>query len=65
MIKHVLYRLCVWAGLPCELEVFNLFSRHIPQAGLSRIERARDRQGMVPDFKIALKVGGDNEAGLA
>ena len=39
--------------------MFNLFSRHIPQAGLSRIERARDRQGMVPDFKIALTVGGE------
>ena len=59
MIKHVLYRLCLWAGLPCELEVFNLFSRHIPQAGLSRIEKARDRQGMVPDFKISLAIGGE------
>ena len=59
MIKHVIYRLCLWAGLPCEQEVFNLFSRHIPQAGLSRIERARDRQGMVPDFKISLAIGGE------
>ena len=59
MIKHVLYRLCLWAGLPCELEVFNLFSRHIQQAGLSRIDKARDRQGMVPDFKISLSIGGE------
>ena len=57
-LKHVLYRLCLWAGLPCEMEVFNLFSRHIPQAGLSRMERTRDRQGMVPDMKITLTVGG-------
>ena len=57
-LKHVLYRLCMWAGLPCEMEVFNLFSRHIPQAGLSRIVRNRDRQGMVPDMKITLTVGG-------
>ena len=59
MIKHVLYRLCLWAGLPCELEVFNLFSRHIPQAGLARIDRARDRQGMVPDFRIFLTIAGE------
>ena len=58
-IKHVIYRLCMWAGLPCEQEVFNIFSRHIPQAGLSRIDKARDRQGMVPDFKISLAIGGE------
>ena len=57
-LKHVLHRLCVWAGLPCELEVFNIFSRHIPQAGLARIDRARDRQGMVPDMKVTLNIGG-------
>ena len=59
MIKHVIYRLCLWAGLPCEQEVFNVFSRHIPQAGLSRIDKARDRQGMVPDFRISLPIGGE------
>ena len=57
-LKHVLHRLCIWAGLPCELEVFNIFSRHIPQQGLSRIDKARDRQAMVPDMKITLTVGG-------
>ena len=57
-IKHVLHRLCMWAGLPCELEVFNIFSRHIPQAGLSRIDKNRDRQGMVPDMRITLTTGG-------
>ena len=59
MIKHVIYRLCMWAGLPCEQEVFNIFSRHIPQAGLSRIDKARDRQAMVTDFKISLAIGGE------
>ena len=39
--------------------MFNIFSRHIPQAGLARIDRARDRQGMVPDFKISLTTGGE------
>ena len=42
------------------MEVFNLFARHIPQAGLSRIESYRDRQGMVPDFKITLTTGGQD-----
>ena len=37
---------------------FNIFSRHIPQAGLSRIEKDRDSQGLVPDLKINLTVGG-------
>ena len=59
-LKMVLYRLCVWAGLPCEVEVFNLFARHIPQDGLARIENNRDRQGMVPDFKITLTMGGQS-----
>ena len=57
-IKHVLHRLCIWAGLPCEIEGFNIFSRHIPQAGLARIDRHRDRQGMVPDMKITLTTAG-------
>ena len=53
MLKHVLYRLCMWAGLPCEQEVFNIFSRHIPQAGLSRIDKAKGRQA---DSQIVLNV---------
>ena len=40
------------------MEVFNLFSRHIPQRGLARIDRDRDRQGIVPDMKITLTSGG-------
>ena len=31
LIKLTLFNLCRWAGLPCEVEVFNLFSRFIPQ----------------------------------
>ena len=45
LIKNNLYRLCQWVGLPCEVEVFNLFSRYIPQQGL----QIRERQGLVPD----------------
>jgi hypothetical protein len=34
--------------------VFNLFSGLIPQQGLARIDRDRQRQSMVPDFWITL-----------
>ena len=55
----LLYRLCQCSGLQSEVEVFNLFSRHIPQAGLSRIDKDRDRQGLVPDMRINLTIGGE------
>ena len=57
-IKHVISRLCIWAGVPCELEVFNLFSGQLPQQGLARIDSNRDRQAMVPDMKITITSGG-------
>ena len=53
-LQYLLYKLCVWAGLRVELEVFNLFSREIPQQGLARIDSMRQRQSMVPDMKISL-----------
>ena len=34
--------------------MFNLFSGLIPQQGLARIDKDRQRQSMVPDFKITL-----------
>ena len=34
--------------------MFGLFSHLIPQEGLSRIERGRKRQGLVPDFQLGL-----------
>ena len=57
-IKHVIGRLCKWAGVPCELEVFNLFAGLIPQEGLTRIDGHKQRQAMVPDMKITVTVGG-------
>ena len=59
-LKFTIYQLCQWAGLPCEMEVFNLFARHIPQDGLARIDKDRDRQGIVPDLRINLIVGGQS-----
>ena len=39
--------------MPCEREVFNLFSGVVRQQGLSRMERAKQRQSLVPDLRIA------------
>ena len=47
-------RSCMWAGVPCEREVFNLFSGVVRQQGLNRMERARQRQSLVPDLRIAV-----------
>ena len=40
--------------MPATCEVFGLFSHLIPQEGLSRLDRARERQGMVPDFMLEI-----------
>jgi len=44
----------MWAGLPAEMEVFNLFSHLVRQEGLSRVEQNRQRQSMLPDMRIGL-----------
>ena len=41
--------------VPAEVEVFNLFSGLVRQEGLSRIERAQQRQSLVPDLRIAIQ----------
>ena len=46
----------MWAGVPAEMEIFNLFSHLVRQEGLSRIESARQRQSLVPDLRITLPV---------
>ena len=58
-IKLKLFGLCQWAGISCEMEVFNLFSGSIPQAGLSRMERGRKVQSLVPDLRVGLVVEGN------
>lgn len=47
-----LRKLLRWAGIPVVCEVFNIFASCIPQDDLSRIERGRKRQGLVPDCKL-------------
>ena len=60
-VKMTLYNLCKWAGLPVVVEVFNLFSGHIPQQGLARVDQGRQRQAMVPDFKIVIPFAGQTK----
>ena len=66
---HHLYNECVWAGMPVELEVHNLFSSCMQQQGLSSAERGRQYQGIVPDMRITLPgvggAGGVGAPGLA
>ena len=50
--KMRLFQMCQWAGLEAEVEVFNLFAASIPQEGLSRMERGRKVQSIVPDMRI-------------
>ena len=57
--KLMVQRLCIWAGLECEVEVFNLFAGSIPQEGLSRMERGRKMQSIVPDLRISLPLEGN------
>jgi hypothetical protein len=58
LVKNFLFRKLRSAGVQTECEVFNLFARELPQEGLSRIEKGRTRQAMVPDFKISIPVPG-------
>ena len=51
-MKNKLAQLMRWAKMDVRVEVFGLFARVIPQEGLSRIDRGRMRQGIVPDFMV-------------
>ena len=51
-LLHLLHGMCTWAGVKCDLEVFNLFSAGLRQEGLNRLERHQQRQGLVPDMRI-------------
>ena len=53
-VLHLLHRLCIWSGLPVEIEVFNLFSGLVRQEAWSRVERNRQQQALVPDMRITM-----------
>ena len=65
MLVQFIDRSCMWAGVPCEREVFNLFSGVVRQEGLSRMEKAKQRQSLVPDLRIAVKPLAVTEAEVA
>ena len=47
------------AGMDAEVEVFNLFAGSILQEGLSRMERGRKVQSIVPDMRISIPEEGN------
>ena len=57
--KMRLFQMCQWAGLDAEVEVFNLLAGSIPQEGLSRMERGRKVQSIVPDMRITIPEEGN------
>ena len=52
-----LYNLCKLAGLVIETDVHNLCTRLIPQVGLARYKRYKQRQAIIPDLRIFLPIG--------
>ena len=53
-LKISIQSLCTWARLPATAEVFGLFSHLIPAQALTRLERGRKRQALVPDFRLEM-----------
>ena len=53
-LKLAIHSLCTWARLPATAEVFGLFSHLIPAQALTRLERGRKRQALVPDFRLEM-----------
>ena len=53
-IKMAIHSLCIWARVPVTVEVWGLFSHLIPAQALTRMERGRKRQALVPDFRLEL-----------
>ena len=57
--KMRLFQMFEWAGMDAEVEVFNLFAGSILQEGLSRMERGRKVQSIVPDMRISIPEEGN------
>ena len=53
-VKMAIHSLCVWARLPVTVEVWGLFSHLIPAEALTRMEKGRKRQAIVPDFRLTM-----------
>ena len=63
--KTCLATLADWAGMPCTVEVFGLFSHLISQPALMRLDTGRKRQGLVPDFKLRIPTDNGTATSLA
>ena len=55
-VKMSIHSLCVWARLPVTVEVWGLFSHLIPAEALTRMEKGRKRQAIVPDFRLEMPI---------
>ena len=65
-IKMKINSMCSWARVPATVEVWGLFSHLIPSEALSRMESGRDRQAIVPDFRLNIPSDlGDTQVKLA
>ena len=53
-LKMAIHSMCVWARLPVTVEVWGLFSHLIPAQALTRMEKGRKRQAIVPDFRVEM-----------
>ena len=53
-VKMAIHSLRVWARLPVTVEVWGLFSHLIPVQALTRMEKGRRRQVIVPDFRLEM-----------
>ena len=53
-LKLKIFNLANECRLPASCKVFSAFAAQIPQRGLSRIEKGRARQSIIPDFKFDL-----------
>ena len=52
--KLAIASMCAWLRVPVTTEVYGLFSHLIPAQALTRYERGRKRQGLVPDFRMEM-----------
>ena len=64
-VKRQIAALAKWARVTAKVEVFGEFAHLIPQEGLSRMERGRKRQGLVPDFLLRFEHRGYSKSVLA
>ena len=60
-VKNFLHQQMKFAGMSVVCEVFGMFAIEIPQEGLSRMEKGRVRQSILPDLKIMLPVPGSDQ----